>query len=255
MHRLVIFILLSSFFGPIKSLAQYHHFDNLEVQVGFKNFKVDYGDLFFRRDTLLPEPSFIQGRNKIGSPNSITLLSIGYETELKNNLFLSTKTEFNLKGARGMGIQLGAGYRFHLNYFLRLQTELLFSWGMVSDTIGSTTYSPSPLLMNGIQFWPDAEVHAIYRGQQYGMQPKVTFVADFAKKFEFRFTMMYQVAFIYNQVFVFSGDLIPGQQGHFSVPFRDPYTVVQFNNAPPEKALYRPSGLSARMGFAYKVVR
>jgi len=253
MQRLYFLILsIFCFFG---AKAQYRHFDNFEVQLGFKNFKVDQGSLFFRHDTLQPQASFISGKNTIGSPYLLTVFSIGYEAELVNDFYLGVKSEINVKGIKGGGLQVGLGYRLHLNYFLRLQPELLLSWGMITDTIGGTNYSPNPLELKGVLFWEDADISVLYRGQQYGFQPKLSLVAEFAQKFEFRFTMMYQVALVYNQAFVFSGATGPVQTGSVLMPFRDEHMVVSFNDEELTKAIYRPSGLSARVGFAYKLVK
>lgn len=254
MKRIVLaFFLISLVF--ISAKAQHHHFDNLEVQLGFKNFKVDPGSMFFRHDTLFPDTAFIQGRNNIGAPNLLTILSIGYEAEVYDDLFLSIKTEFNTKGVPGMGVQLGMGYRLNLNYFMRLQGEFLLSWGMVTDTMGSTSYSPSPLMLQGIRFADTAQITSFYRGQQYGFQPKITLVADITSRLEFRATMMYQIALVNNQAVVIEGAIGPSQTEKVVLPFRDENTVVTFDDLIPEKALYRPSGFSARAGFAYKIIR
>lgn len=240
---------------PGLAKAQYRDFHNLELQFGFKNFKVDHGNFFFSHDTLLPDTSGVSARHDIGSPNSISLLSLGFETQLPHGIFLSTKAEVNVRGPLGGGFQIGAGYRFRLNYFMRIQPEILLSWGILYDTLGAVSYFPSPLTLSGIRFWEGAEITAIYRGQQYGFQPRMTFVADFAPKWEFRFTMMWQVALAYNQAVVLSGPIGPVQTGRVAIPFRQPYMLTAFEGAALDKALYRPSGLSARVGIAFKVVK
>ncbi|MFY0673759.1 MAG: hypothetical protein JXQ87_10155 [Bacteroidia bacterium] len=241
------------------AFSQYRDFDNFEIQVGFKGFRVTPGSFSFRHDTLYPDTAFVQGRHAIGSPNNMNLLSIGYEAQVYDNIFVSVKSDFNIgsnnrKRIPGLGIQLGAGYRYNLNYFMRLQGEFLLNWGMLTDTLGFTSsYSPERLTLKGIQFQPNTQLTAFYRGQQYGFQPKISLVANMTPLLEFRFTMMYQVALVYNQAIEIEGEIGPDQTEKVILPFRSEYTQVMFDDLPPEKAIYRPSGFSARVGFAYKL--
>lgn len=246
-------------FISVASFSQFRDFDNLEIQLGFKGFRATPGSFSFRHDTLIPDTSFVQGRHAVGSPNNMNLLSIGYEAQVHENIFVSVKTDFNIgsnnrKRIPGMGIQLGAGYRYKFNYFMRLQGEFLLSWGMLSDTLGYTTdYRPERLMLNGIQFQPNTQFTTFYRGQQYGFQPKLSLVANMTSLLEFRFTMMYQVALIYNQAIKLEGEIGPGQTKKVVLPFRSEHTQVLFDDLTLERAIYRPSGFSVRVGFAYKL--
>ncbi|MGB0429003.1 MAG: hypothetical protein ACPGLV_00920 [Bacteroidia bacterium] len=259
MKTRVIFILFIAV--AFTSQAQFRDFDNFELQYGFKGFKVDAGNVYFRHDTVIPDTSFVLGNGKIGAPEIMNLLSIGYEAQVYDNIFVSAKTDFNIGGRgvsriAGMGVQLGAGYRYKLNYFMRLQGEFLLSWGVVTDTMGSTSsYNPRPLTLSGIQFVDTASLTTFYRGQQYGFQPKVSLVAEFSPRLELRFTMMYQIALVYNQSVVLEGLVGPNQTERVNLPFRNENTNVTFNDLPLEKPLYRPSGFSARAGLAFKIIR
>ncbi len=259
MKSIIPFILLVAF--TITAKAQFRDFDNLEVQYGFKGFKVDAGNFYFRHDTLKPDTAFVTGRHKIGAPDIMNLLSIGYEAQIFDNVFISAKTDFNIGGRNvsriaGMGIQIGGGYRHKLNYFMRLQGEFLLSWGTITDTLGYTSsYAPKTLYLNGIQFQESVPLTSFYRGQQYGFQPKLSLVANFSPLMEFRFTMIYQVALIYNQAIVLEGQVGPSQTEKITLPFRNENTIVTFDDLPLEKAVYRPSGFSARAGLAIKIIR
>lgn len=239
------FLLVSSVAG-----AQYRHFDNIELQLGFKNQKADQGyfDFMYEDDTVT-----LQRNKRYGPPDMQALLGLGAEIELTDNIYLGVKGELNLTNVSGAGFQVGAGYRLKLNYFMRLQPELLFSWATIVDTIGRVNYSPNQLTVNGITFWSDDEITAFYRSHQYGIQPKLTLVADFAERFEFRYTMMYQMNMVYNQGIQLRGNITPGQKVRTTIPFRSEFMTTTLDDVPLEKPIFRPSGFTVRVGLAYKL--
>lgn len=241
---IAIALLMSSW-----AAAQYRHFDNLEVQLGFKNHKADQGDFGFayNDDTVT-----IERTRNFGPPDIQAIIGIGTEFELRNNFYLGVKGEFNITNATGGGFQVGAGYRLKLNYFMRIQPELLLSWATVLDTLGRVSYSPRQLTLNGVKFWPGDELTAMYRSHQYGLQPKISLVADFAKKFEFRYTMMYQMNFIYNQAIQIRSGLTNAEPVKTAVPFRSEFMTTTLDGEALEKPLLRPSGFTVRVGLAYK---
>ena len=242
-------VLLSLIFNSMLAGAQYRHFDNFEMQLGFKNHKATPGrfEYEYNNDTV----SIGRGVN-LGPPDMQVLIGAGMEFEIKNNIYLAVKGEYNLTNERGGGAQLGAGYRLKLNYFMRLQPELLLSWGMLVDTIGVTSPSASPFRINDITFWPNYEIVSFYKTQYYGVQPKLSLVAEFASNWEFRYTMMYQVNFVYNQAVQLRGNISPTQDVRTSVPFRSEFMTTTFDGEPLTKPLYRSSGFTVRAGFAYK---
>lgn len=244
------FLFCTLLFASSFATAQYRHFDNIEMQLGFKNQKADQGRFGF---VYTDDTINVQREKEYGAPDMQALIGIGAEFELKNNFYLGVKGEFNITNVSGWGLQLGAGYRLKLNYFMRLQPELLVSWATIVDTIGLVSYSPSQLKLNDITFWPNSELWGFYRAHQYGIQPKLTLVADFAERFEFRYTMMYQMNFIYNQAVQLRGEISPEQNVRTTLPFRSELMTTTLDGEPLEKPIFRPSGFTVRVGFAYKL--
>lgn len=253
MPRLLWTIILSVITSGV--FAQYRHFDNLEVQIGFRSYKATPGIFSFRHDTLQPDSSGIAGQNKLNIPGVPLVLSVGYEFEIKDNFFASARADFNLNNVVGNGIQVGAGYRHKLNYYLRIQPEIMFSWASVTDSIGKgeTGYYPGAPRLGGKRFWDSLPITAMYRNHHYGIQPKITLVAEFGGRFEFRYTMMYTIGLVNNQAILLRGNVAPNQPDEVLLPFRSEYTTVTVDGQEPTKAIYRLGGFSARAGLAVKL--
>lgn len=235
--------------------AQYRNFDNFEIQIGFKSYKADPGVLSFQHDTLEPDTAGIKGRNAISVPGMPLVLSAGYEFEVKDDFFVSLKGDLNLNNVTGWSVQAGGGYRYELNYFLRVQPELMLSWSSVTDSIGrsETKYYPGAPRLGGIRFWDSLPITAMYKNQQFGIQPKITLVAEFGGVFEFRYTMMYTLGLANNQAILLRGNIAPNQTDQVVLPFRNEHTTVLVDDKPPTKAIYRSGGFSAKVGLAVKL--
>ena len=253
MPRLFWTVLFSALASGL--FAQYRHFDNFEFQIGFRSYKVEPGLLSFGHDTLSPDSSGIAGQNPLNVPGIPLVLSVGYEFEIKNDFFASAKADFNLTSVVGRGIQIGAGYRYDLNYFMRIQPEIMVSWNRVTDSIGKgkTGYYPGAPRLGGKRFWDSLPITAMYRNEQFGIQPKITFVAEFADRFEFRYTMMYTLGLVNNQAILLRGLVAPNQPDEVLLPFRSEHTRVFVDDKIPTKAIYRSGGFSARVGLAVKL--
>ena len=230
-------------------------FDAFELQLGFKNTKADKGVFSYRMDSIMPDTASMWGSKAIGPTESIVFLGGGVEIDLGNRFFAAAKGAVYLKGAKGGEFALGLGYRFRLNYFLRLHPELLVSWTSFQDSIGKLSYTPDQMTLIDMRFMRDARLTTYYKNQQYGFQPKLSFIADVGDKFEFRFTLMYQLGIIYNQSLVVKGAITTGQDGKKVLPFRKEELITKFDGEDLTKSLYRSSGFSARVGFAIKLYR
>lgn len=246
------FLLLISLLLLLSAGAQRFDYHNLNVQIGHKGYISDFGDLSlsYVYDTLSSKT--IRSNGRFAPELNYLTLETGFEFQVEDEWLVSVKGDFHLNGIKGYSLMAGAAYRYRLNYFMRLQPELLLTYNYVSDTIGGVSRSEDTLVFSDGGFFNETPIIGFYRNSGMAMQPRLSFIADVNDFLEFRFTAIQQISFLNSEQWYLEGEVISGQKTSAEVPFSSERFSYTLEDMPPEKALIRMQGFSFRAGFALK---